>query len=109
MFVRNRVLAALFLGLLFLNGVAPGAASHATRTSPRRALRALNPDEIYARRALRRAQLIIEMRLLQFRVERLECVRRAILRNLPPDLRPPERGAEGHRPLDPETCANLLQ
>jgi hypothetical protein len=47
------------------------------------------------------------MRLLQLRVERLECVRQAILRNLPADLRPHERSAEGARRLDPETCEQL--
>jgi hypothetical protein len=108
-FARNRVLAALCLGLLFFNGTAPRAAPGATRTSPRGTPRALRPEELYTQRALRRARLIIEMRLLQFRIERLECVRLAILRNLPPDLRPAERGAEGHRALDPETCAKLLQ
>lgn len=66
------------------------------------------PEELYARRALRRVRLIIEMRLLQLREERLECVRQAILRNLPPDLRPQERDAEGARRLDPETCEQLL-
>jgi hypothetical protein len=45
-------------------------------------------DAIFSRRALRRARLLIQMRMLQLRDERLECIRRAILRRLPPDLRP---------------------
>jgi hypothetical protein len=90
-----RVLAALALGLLLL-------AAHPTS-------KVLSPDELYSRRALRRARFIIEMRLLELRKERLECVRQAILRNLPPDLRPTERGTEGQRRLDPETCRDLLQ
>jgi hypothetical protein len=48
----------------------------------------LTPEELYSRRALRRARLLIQMRMLQLRDERLECVREAILRRLPPDLRP---------------------
>ncbi|HEY9085303.1 MAG TPA: hypothetical protein VIN40_05110 [Candidatus Tyrphobacter sp.] len=87
---------------------APDATPRSTRALPHGSRGISAPEELYARRALRRARLIIEMRLLQFRLERLECVRRAILRNLPPDLRPAERGSEGARPLDPETCANLF-
>jgi hypothetical protein len=40
------------------------------------------------RRALREARLIIEMKLLQLREERLGCLRRALLERLPPDLWP---------------------
>lgn len=90
-----RVLAALALGLLLL------AARPASKTP--------SPDDLYSRRALRRVRFIIEMRLLELRKERLECVREAILRNLPPDLRPAERGTEGHRQPNPETCRDLLQ
>ncbi len=50
----------------------------------------LSPDALYSRRALRRAKLLIQMRMLQFREERLECVRAALLRQLPPALRPQE-------------------
>ncbi len=50
----------------------------------------LSPDALYSRRALRRARLLIQMRMLQFREERLECVRAALLRQLPVALRPQE-------------------
>jgi len=50
----------------------------------------LSPDALYSRRALRRARLLIQMRMLQFREDRLECVRAALLRQLPPALRPQE-------------------
>ncbi|MBV8374270.1 MAG: hypothetical protein JO302_02065 [Candidatus Eremiobacteraeota bacterium] len=43
-------------------------------------------NSLFSRRALRNARLIIQLRLLQLREERLDCVRAAILRNLPPDL-----------------------
>lgn len=99
-----RVLAALCLCLLF--PATATAAEHARRPAARLNL---SPEELYARRALRRARLIIELRLLQLRDERLECVRQAILRNLPPDLRPPQGASEGNRRPDPETCAGLFR
>ena len=46
------------------------------------------PDELFSRRAMRQARLLIQLRLLQLRDERLECVREALLRRLPPELRP---------------------
>ena len=45
-------------------------------------------DELLSKRALRRAKLLIQLRLYELRDERLECVRKAILRRLPWDLRP---------------------
>ena len=48
----------------------------------------LSPEQLFSRRALRRARLLIQMRMLELRDERLECVRGAILRRLAPDLRP---------------------
>jgi hypothetical protein len=71
---------------------APGRA--AASASPA----ALTPDELFSRRALRRARLLIQMRLMQLRDERLECVREALLRQLPEALRPetpsPSRGGD---------------
>ena len=45
---------------------------------------------LFSRRALRRAKLLIQMRMLELRDERLECLREAIVRRLPPELRPPD-------------------
>ena len=45
-------------------------------------------DALFSRRAMRSARLLIQMRLLELREERLECVRAAILRRLPADLVP---------------------
>ena len=57
----------------------------------------VSPDELYSRRALRRARLLIQMRLQQLRDERLECVRQALLRQLPdalwPEVPSPSRGS----------------
>jgi hypothetical protein len=54
------------------------------------------PEALLSRRALRRARLLVQIRMLQFRNERLECIRLAILSWLPPDLRP--------EPLPPATA-----
>jgi hypothetical protein len=43
-------------------------------------------DALFSRRAMRNARLLIQMRLLELREQRLECVRAAILRRLPADL-----------------------
>jgi hypothetical protein len=90
MLVLLRVLAALSLCFLF-GGVCPAAERHrhVKRHSPTAAAAG-------ARRDLRRERLIVELRLLEVRKKRLECVRRALARG-------------GTRPLDPETCDNLFQ
>jgi hypothetical protein len=61
-----------------------------TRTTPAPALRSERVDQLLSKRALRRAKLLIQLRLYELRDERLECVRMAILRRLPWDLRPQE-------------------
>ena len=53
------------------------------------------PGALLSRRALRNARLLIQMRLLELRSERLECVRAAILRRLPADLIPPGSNSDG--------------
>ncbi|HXW75987.1 MAG TPA: hypothetical protein VEJ20_01105 [Candidatus Eremiobacteraceae bacterium] len=59
------------------------------------------PDQLFSRRALRQARLLIEMRMMQLRDERLECVREALLRRLPEALRPeppsPRAGSLGRQ------------
>jgi hypothetical protein len=47
-------------------------------------------DRVLSKRALRRAKLLIQLRLYELRDERLQCVREAILQRLPSDLRPHE-------------------
>ena len=41
---------------------------------------------LFSRRALRNARLLIQLRMLELREERLDCVREAIIRRLPPEL-----------------------
>jgi hypothetical protein len=53
------------------------------------------PAALLSRRALRNARLLIQMRLLELRSERLECVRAAILRRLPAELVPPGSDSDG--------------
>jgi hypothetical protein len=78
----------LILVLLWLfTAVAPlprEKGSPAPSASPR----AASADELFSRRAMRDARLLIQMRLLELREQRLECVRAAILRRLPADLVP---------------------
>lgn len=92
--------------LLWLLGLAPGspppAAAHAT---PSATASPVTPEAFFSRRALRRARLLIQMRMLQLRDDRLECVREIILRRLPPDLRPDEPSPS---PLRRKTNAERL-
>lgn len=60
------------------------------QASPTPALRGEQLDQLLSKRALRRAKLLIQLRLYELREERLLCVRSAILRRLPWDLRPQE-------------------
>lgn len=65
---------------------APDTPHPATRPAP--AVRSQRADALLSKRALRRAKLLIQLRLYELREEHLECVRKAILRRLPRDLRP---------------------
>ncbi len=78
------------LALVSLLVAARPVASPSPSSAPAAAALPLSPDALYSRRALRRAKLLIQMRMLQFREERLECVRAALVRQLPPALRPQE-------------------
>lgn len=81
-----RTLAALLL----LLAAAPPALSAVTaeRASPSPSPGVVTADQLFSRRALRRARILIQMRLMQLHDERLECVRAALLRGLPESLRP---------------------
>ena len=46
---------------------------------------AATAEEIYSRRALRRAKIILQLKLLELRSEHLERVRRAIEKHMPID------------------------
>lgn len=68
--------------------LATPASPQPARRHPSAALGPATPETLFSHRALRQARLILQMRLLQLREERLECVRSAILHHLPPDVRP---------------------
>jgi hypothetical protein len=78
----------LVAALLLLLGPATGHSSARPSPTP-----LLTPDQLLSRRALRRARLLLQMRVLQLRDERLECIRAALLRELPGMLRLPEPAA----------------
>ncbi len=89
---------------LFLILIAPVGAPQAT-AAPRAAASApLSPDALYSRRALRRARLLIQMRMMEFREERLECVRAALMRQLPPALRPQEPTTWSRTIVESDAC-----
>lgn len=70
------------------------------------------PEELFSRRALRRARLLIQMRVMQLRDERLECVREALRHELPnalwPELPTPSRGS-ADTAADAARCADLMR
>jgi hypothetical protein len=72
----------------------------------------LSPDALYSRRALRRAKLLIQMRVMQLSEERLECIRAALLRRLPealwPEVPSPDRGTPDARAAAAR-CEDLLK
>jgi hypothetical protein len=90
------------------NAPAPAATRPVASASPGR----LSPEELFSRRALRQARLLIQMRMLQLRDERLECIRAALRRQLPDALWPeepaPSRGS-ADAAAAAERCAQLLK
>ncbi len=72
----------------------------------------VSPDALYSRRALRRAKLLIQMRVMQLSEERLECIRAALLRRLPDalwaEVPSPDRGIADARAAAAH-CEDLLK
>ena len=83
-----RYRAALALTLA-LTALLPAAANTARRRHGRRHLSPspVTPaaSELYSRRALRRARIILELKLLELRSEHLERVRKALEKHIPID------------------------
>jgi hypothetical protein len=101
----------LFALLSVLLASAPASAQAGGRhpaTSPSPG--AFSPDELFSRRALRRARLLVQMRMMELRDERLECIREALLRQLPDallgEVPSPSRGTAGAAKAAAE-CADL--
>lgn len=103
----------LFILIAVLLGAAPAAPSSPAPSRPTASPSPapLTPEELFSRRALRRARLLIQMRMLQLRDERLECVREALHRQLPDALWPeepsPTRGS-ANAATAAEHCAKLF-
>lgn len=68
----------LAVALLLTAGSAARTRRPRTRTAP-----APRASDIYSARALRRARIILQLKLLELREERLDRVRKAIERHLP--------------------------
>ncbi len=92
---------ALAAGLAFTAATPQPRATPHPAHAPR--ARHLNPDALYSRRALRRARLLIQLRLLELRDARFACLRTAIVRRLPVDLRPQLDGVLRCPAADPPT------
>lgn len=81
-----RYLAAFTLTLALAASL-PGSAkrAHRGRHKPQPTPSPVAADQIYSKRALRQAKIILELKLLELRRERLERVRKAILNHVPID------------------------
>jgi hypothetical protein len=89
----------LFFLLGFVAG--PAAPSASAAPTPPAQVVPVSPDELYSRRALRRARLLIQMRVMEMREERLECIKEALRHQLPgvlwQELPSPSRGTPDAR------------
>ena len=74
------------LAMLLTAGPAFAPSAAAPSPAPAASAAALSPDSLFSRRALRRARILIQMRMMQLRDEQLECIREALLRRLPDAL-----------------------
>lgn len=101
----TRYIAAVVLTLA-LAALPPAAAkvphhrhtARGTRPAPSSA-RLLQADKLYSRRALRQARTILELKLMELRLERLERVRKALEHHVPIDrlLEQDHRGGPRNR------------
>lgn len=83
---RYRAALALTLALAASLPAAAKPVRH-HRAAPRRSVSTLvvSPDELYSRRALRRARIILQLKLMELRMLRLDQVRKALERHMPVD------------------------
>lgn len=83
---RYRAALALTLALAVCLPAAahPARKRHGKRRATTPAL-TLSAGDLFSRRALRRARIILELKLLELRAERLERVRKAIEKHAPLD------------------------
>jgi len=85
----DRYRAVLALTSLLLLGAAPGHHRHPARHSRSNLAGPAPGLVLYSRRALRRAKIILQLKLLELHEEQLDRVRRAVQRHLPIDLPTP--------------------
>jgi len=97
-------IAPLLAALLIARSASPETGATARPAARQAARAALDPEELFSRRALRRARLLIQMRLFELREARLECVREALRRGLP-DALWPEEPLPWHRAADASEAA----
>ncbi len=78
----NRYRAVLALTSLCLLAASPGHHRHARQARHPNVVPPAAGIEIYSRRALRRARIILQLKLLELREEQLDRVRRAVERRI---------------------------
>ncbi|MBV9270301.1 MAG: hypothetical protein JO165_04350 [Candidatus Eremiobacteraeota bacterium] len=81
--MHNRYLALIVVTSL----LATPAARAAKKAHPSPVTTAPCAGSLYSRAAVRRARILLQLQMYELRKARLERVREAIRRNLPPDLR----------------------
>lgn len=82
---RYRAALALTLALAATLAASAALPKHRHRGGKTEPASRLTADELYSRRALRKARIILELKLMELRAERLERVRKALERHLPID------------------------
>lgn len=84
-----RYRAALALTLALTASLPAGARvprhRHTTHRRATAATASVPAEDLYSRRALRRARIILELKLMELRSERLERVRKALEKHVPID------------------------
>ena len=86
MLFRYRAALALTLAAVCALPAAGMQAARRHHHSGAAAARRPASSALYSARALRRARIILQLKMLELRAERLERVRKALERNLPVDL-----------------------
>ena len=85
----DRYRAVLALTSLLSLGAAHAHHRHPARHARSNLVAPAPGLELYSRRALRRAKIILQLKLLELREQQLDRVRRAVERHLPIDLPTP--------------------
>jgi hypothetical protein len=96
--MKNRALLLAAGCVLATAALAPSTAVSHAATNPTPPP-AVAPGALFSRGATRRARILLQLRLLQLREERLGCLRAILLRRLLPDMLPSDDRETGEHPI----------